>query len=619
VTVVVDRPSVAVSGAPAPEWGSDVAAEMLRRIGVEYAALIPGASFRGLHDSIVNYLGNERPSMILCNHEEVSVAIAHGYAKVRRRPMAAIVHSNVGLLHATMSIFNAWVDRAPVLVVGATGPMDSTRRRPWIDWIHTSHTQGEQVRAYTKWDHQPSSVAAIPEAMLRAWQAAQMAPAGPVYVCFDAGLQEQQLDAGGSRPIAFPDLSRYAPPAPVAPAPEAVREAVRLLVNAESPVILAGRLGWPEVWEPLVRLAEALGAAVLQDSKQPASFPSNHPLSQGDLRPGARSSEGDGLDPTDLLSQADVILSLERTDPAGTLRGAGITPPMDGTASPNGRVRWPRMVNVSLEPYALRAWAADYQELVPADVNLAADPELTLLALVEGVERGLRDDPSAARRVESRLSSLKDRRQRLEAKWDREARARWDISPVSLPRMVFDLRTAVGDRYSDTIVARMPLSIPEGVWDFTRAGSYLGADGGAGVGSGPGMTVGAALAARDTGRLVVAMLGDGDVLMASSALWTAAHHRLPMLVVVANNQSYFNDEEHQERMARVRNRPVENRWVGQRMADPPVNFAALAASLGVEGFGPVEDPSQLASVYQQAVAAVNEGRPALVDVRITPR
>jgi thiamine pyrophosphate-dependent acetolactate synthase large subunit-like protein len=579
VTVLVDRPSVAVSGAAAPEWGSDVAAEMLRRMGVEYAALIPGASFRGLHDSIVNYLGNERPAMILCNHEEVSVAIAHGYAKVRRRPMAAIVHSNVGL----------------------------------------PHTQGEQVRAYTKWDNQPSSVAAIPEAMLRAWQAAQMAPAGPVYICFDAGLQEQRLDAGASKPIAFPDLSRYAPPAPVAPAPEAIREAVRLLVSAESPVILAGRLGWAEVWQPLVRLAEALGAAVLQDSKQPASFPSNHPLSQGDLRPGARSSESDGLDPTDLLAEADVILSLERTDPAGTLRGAGITPPTDGAASPNGRVGWPRVVNVSLEPYALRAWAADYQELVPADVNLAADPELTLLALLEGVERALRDDPSAARRVEARMSSLRDRRQRLEAKWNQEARSRWDISPVSLPRMVADLRTAVGDRYADAIVARMPLSIPEGVWDFTRPGSYLGADGGAGVGSGPGMTVGAALAARDSGRLVVGMLGDGDVLMANSALWTAAHHRLPMLVVVANNQSYFNDEEHQERMARVRNRPVENRWVGQRMADPPVDFAALATSLGVEGFGPVENPAELASTYQKAVAAVNEGRPALVDVRITPR
>jgi thiamine pyrophosphate-dependent acetolactate synthase large subunit-like protein len=618
MTVGVDRLSVQVTGARAPEWGSDVAAEMLRRLGVEYAALIPGASFRGLHDSIVNYLGNERPAMILCNHEEVSVAIAHGYAKLRRRPMVAITHSNVGLMHATMGVFNAWVDRAPVLVLGATGPMDSTKRRPWIDWIHTSHSQGELVRPYTKWDHQPSSVAAIPEAMLRAWQAAQMAPAGPVYICFDAGLQEQRLDPG--QPIAFPDLDRYSPPAPLAPALEAVRDAVRLLVSAESPVILAGRLGWPEVWEPLVRLAEVLGAAVLQDSKNPASFPSNHPLAQGDLRPGARASGSDGLDPADLLGEADVILSLERTDPAGTLRGAGILPPsIDGLASPEGRVRWPRVVNVSLEPFALRAWAADYQELVPADVNLAADPELTLLALLDGVERALRDSPSLGRRVEARTSALRDRRRRLEAKWTQETRSRWDISPVSLPRMVADLRTALGERSSDAIVARMPLSIPEGVWDFTKPGSYLGADGGAGVGSGPGMTVGAALAARGSGRLVVAMLGDGDVLMAPSALWTAAHHQLPMLVVVANNQSYFNDEEHQERMARVRHRPVENRWVGQRMADPPVNFAGLAGDLGVEGFGPVSDPSELASTYQQAVAAVNESRPALVDVRITPR
>jgi acetolactate synthase-1/2/3 large subunit len=343
-------------------------------------------------------------------------------------------------------------------------------------------------------------------------------------------------------------------------------------------------------------------------------------LAQGDLRPGARSAESDGLDPVDLLSQADVILSLERTDPAGTLRGAGILPPTLSRWERDGaRAPWPRVINVSLEPFALRGWAADYQELVPADVNVAADSELTLSALLEGVQRALTDDPSAKRRAEARSEALRERRDKLEAKLNAEAQARWDVKPVSLPRMVAELRTALGDRYEDAVVARMPLSIPEGVWDFTRPGSYLGADGGAGVGSGPGMTVGAALAARDSGRAVVGMLGDGDLLMAPSALWTAAHHQLPMLVVVANNQSYFNDEEHQERMARVRRRPVENRWVGQRLADPPVNFAGLARDLGVEGFGPIEDPAELADAYRRAVAAVAEGRPALVDVRITPR
>src|SRR5215216_5050647 len=188
----LERP--ALGNEPGDYWGSDAAALMLREIGLPYVALNPGASYRGLHDSLVNLLGNRGPQMLLCLHEEHAVAIAHGYFKATGRPMGAIVHSNVGLMHATMAIFNAWCDRVPVFVLGATGPMDSTLRRPWIDWIHTSYGQGAMVRDFTKWEHQPASVAAIPEAMLRAWRTMLAEPLGPVYLCFDAGLQEQRLD-----------------------------------------------------------------------------------------------------------------------------------------------------------------------------------------------------------------------------------------------------------------------------------------------------------------------------------------------------------------------------------------------------------------------------------------
>src|SRR5438046_10400608 len=149
-------------------WGSDVAAEMLRRLDIEYIAINPGASFRGLHDSLVNYLGNRDPQILLTLHEEHAVAIAHGYAKVTGRAMAVAVHSNVGLFHATMAIFNAWCDRMPVLGSGATGPVDAAKRRPWIDWIHTARDQGALVRPYVKWDEQPTSPAATREALLRA-------------------------------------------------------------------------------------------------------------------------------------------------------------------------------------------------------------------------------------------------------------------------------------------------------------------------------------------------------------------------------------------------------------------------------------------------------------------
>lgn len=611
MNVTLDRLSVPSPATEGPEWGSDVAAEMLRRLGVEYVALNPGASFRGLHDSLVNYQGNERPGMILCNHEEVAVAIAHGYFKVAGRPMGAILHSNVGLLHGAMSIFNAFADRAPVYVMGATGPMDATRRRPWIDWIHTSFTQGQVVRDYTKWEHQPSSVAAFPEAMIRGWHMMLTEPYGPVYICFDAGLQEQHLDS----PVSFPDLSRYPLPGPQEPSQAAIEEAARLLAGAQFPAIMLGRVeSTQQAWDDLVALAETLGAAVIGDAKSPAAFPTTHYLFQGGMQVLSQAVLGE------VLGQADVVLSLDRIDVAGSLRGALGTPGAERAqqgAEP-GRP-WPKLINVSLEPHAVRSWTADFQEMPPADVPILANTARTIHLLLDAVRREVRDNAGASLRIEQRMAALRESRAKFDAFWEQRRQQVWEQSPVSVARLAADLRTALGADYENAILARMPLTWAAGVWEFTRPLSFLGSDGGGGIGSGPGMSVGAALAARGTGRTVVAILGDGDTLMAPSALWTAAHHKMPLLVVVANNQSYFNDEEHQDRVARVRRRPPENRWIGQRMAEPAVDFAGLARSLGVEGFGPVGEPGGLAAAYAGAVAAVREGRPALVDVRITPR
>ncbi len=260
---------------PSIGWGSDVAAQMLRRLDIPFIALNPGASYRGLHDSLVNHLGNVRPQMLLCLHEEHAVAIAHGYAKASGKPLAVAVHSNVGLMHATMAIFNAWCDRQPMLILGATGPLDATQRRPWIDWLHTSQDQAGLVRNFIKWDDQPGSVAAIPEAILRGWQTTGTAPQGPVYVCLDAALQEERLD----REPELPDPARFAPPPPSAPDPSALSEAARLLRQAKRPLILFGRCRRTDAdWERRVALAERLGAAMLSDLKAGAMVPSDHPL-----------------------------------------------------------------------------------------------------------------------------------------------------------------------------------------------------------------------------------------------------------------------------------------------------------------------------------------------------
>src|ERR1700759_1291957 len=200
-TAPVERPIP--SGTNAAGFGSDVVAEVLRDLDIPYIALNPGASYRGLHDSLVNHIGNAKPQMLLCLHEEAAVAIAHGYAKVTGKAMVSAVHSNVGLMHATMAMFNAWCDRMPMVVLGATGPVDATKRRPWIDWIHTARDQGALLRGYTKWDDQPASPGAAREAILRAaWN--PHPPAGA------PRLQKLGPRSGGGKPPR--SLGRRSPP-----------------------------------------------------------------------------------------------------------------------------------------------------------------------------------------------------------------------------------------------------------------------------------------------------------------------------------------------------------------------------------------------------------------------
>jgi thiamine pyrophosphate-dependent acetolactate synthase large subunit-like protein len=603
LTVQASRPS-------RPEWGSDVVADMLRLLEIPYIALNPGASFRGFHDSLVNYNGNAGPGMILCNHEEIAVAIAHGYTKITGRAMAASLHSNVGLMHGSMGIFNAFVDRAPVLIFGGTGPMDSTRRRPWIDWIHTANNQGGIVRDFSKWETQPSSIAAMPEAILRGWHLAMSEPYGPVYICLDAGLQEERIEGE----IELPDLSRYPLPAPLEPTADDVKEAVRWLAAAQFPVILLGRGGQTqEAWDNLVELAELFGAAVLGDPKSPTSFPTSHYLQQASF--GLR---GAG-DFKETLKKADVVLALDRVDPMGALRGALSTAADPRLGLPVDPKALPKLINVSVDHFAVRSWTTDYFELPPAGLPIVANVDRTVAALLEEARKVLRDDAGARGRADQRKEAHRAKRQQMEAGWREFNLSRWDMTPISVERMVAELRTALGNEYEDTIMARIPLTWPSGVWEFGKPLAHVGNDGGGGVGSGPGMSVGTALGAKASGRPVVSIIGDGDLLMSSAAIWTAAHHQIPLLFVIANNRSYYNDEEHQDRVARVRNRPPENRWIGQRIDEPPVDFAGLARDLGADGFGPVTDPNDLADAYKRGLAAVKAGGPALVDVRISPR
>src|SRR5579863_2580324 len=565
----MERPAQA--GVNAPGFGSDVVADTLRALDIPYIAVTPGASYRGLHDSIVNYLGNTTPQMLLCVHEESAVAIAHGYAKVTGKTMAAAVHSNVGLQHATMSTFNAWCDRMPVLVLGATGPVDAVKRRPWIDWIHTARDQGALVRDYTKWDDQPASPGAAREALIRATWIANTAPQGPVYVNLDAEMQEAKL-AEQLPPL---DAARYMPPIATAAPADLVQKAAALLKSAKQVVILAGRASRDEAaWNARVALAEALNASVVTDLKIGASFPTDHPLHAGaprDVTP----------ETVPAIRNADVILSLDWVDLAGALRAIG----------PSFAAK---IIQVSLDHRIHNGWSMDHQALPPVDLFLSADPDLVVPELVKAIGGGskprLASPPRAAPTAEH-------------PGFTNETIAR-------------TLRKVLGVR--PTTLTHLPISWESDWWPFRQPLDFLGSDGGGGIGGGPGISVGAALALKGSGRLSVAICGDGDYLMGVTALWTAVHYKIPLLFVIANNRSFYNDELHQERVARMRSRPVENRWIGQRMTDPDIDLAAMGRAQGAAGFGPVNNTAELAAALEKAIATVDAGQVAIVDVRVEP-
>ncbi|MDB5900310.1 MAG: hypothetical protein JWP41_3912 [Ramlibacter sp.] len=560
------------SGTESPRrWGSDAIAETLRALDLPYLALNPGASYRGLHDSLVNHLGNRAPQMLLCLHEESAVSLAQGYAKASDKMMGAVLHSNVGLMHGSMAIFNAWCDRIPMLLLGATGPWDAARRRPWIDWLHTASDQGALVRDFTKWDNQPGSIAAAQEALLRASQIAMTAPRGPTYVNLDAALQEAEL----TESLPVPDVRRFQPAAPAAPSAEALAEAVRLLDGARNPVILMGRASRQLAeWQDRITLAEKLQASVLTDLKAAAAFPTDHPLHAA--------LPGHFLSPeaAKVLRAADVVLSLDWIDLAGTLKQAW---GKDTITS--------RIINISPDAHVHRGWSHDYMALPPADVYLMCEPGAAVPPLLQALPA--RERP--ARRYTPYEPAAEEKTLTLKALAHAVNKATENL-PVCL--------------------TRLPLGWNGGWRHFQHPLDYTGSDGGGGVGAGPGMTVGAALALRDTDRICVAVIGDGDFLMGNTALWTAAHYGIPCLFIVANNRSFFNDELHQERVARERGRPVENRWIGQQIAGPDIDLGNMARSMGCTGIGPVQELKDLLPAIEQGLQAVRRGEVALVDVRV---
>jgi len=567
-------------------WGSDAIAMLLRDLDIPYVLINPGSSFRGLHDSIVNLLGNEHPQMLVCLHEEHVVAIGQGYAKVTGKPLLGIVHSNVGLMHASMALFNAWCDRVPFILLGATGPVDAAKRRPWIDWLHTARDQAAMVRGFVKWDDQPASVLAAFESLLRARQIAETAPQGPAYVCLDVSTQEEKLAAMPPRP----NPERYLPPPATHAAPEMVERAVKLLTGAQRPVLLMGRVSRDEAeWSARIRLAESLRAQVLTDLKVGAAFPTDHFLHAA--------PPAIFLDPAavKVLRSADVVLSLDWVDLAGTLKQVWGT-----------EVVGSKVIQVSNDHTLHNAVSMDHQGLPPTDLYLACAPAPAVADLLRVLEampapstaRGAMIAPTAAEAAEPALPAAAPN------------------GPISIGMVAQALRQATAKEA--VCLLHLPLGWAGDMWHFRHPLDFVGSDGGGGIGGGPGITVGGAIALKGTARLPVSVLGDGDYLMGVTAFWTAANAGVPLLAIICNNRSFFNDEVHQERVAKTRGRPVENRWIGQRIDQPAPDLGMLARAQGLTGIGPVTSADALASALAEGVRLAKSGKAIVIDVHVAP-
>jgi acetolactate synthase I/II/III large subunit len=582
---------------PRPEYGSDVIVDLLKAYGVEFVAFNPGSTFRGLHDSLVNYGGNSRPEVVLCNHEAIAVYVAHGYAKATGKPGVAIVHDTCGLTNATGAIFNAWCDRVPLIVIGGTAPLSPSQRRPNTDWHHSALIHGNLVRDIVKWDDQPFRVEDFAESFMRAWKIAMTPPHGPVFICYDSEEQERKLES----PIILPDVGRYQPPVEIGPNAQAIQQAAEWLVATDRPVLTADMAyRSPRTAELIVELVELLAIPVVDRGIYSVNMSPNHPMYvSGDSR--------------EVLLNADVVLAVD----CGELY-AEVTSQDRFNVKPRRYLTEflkpeAKVIQIALEELLVGSWSHQSGRIQPIDLNILADSALALESLIEACRRLLGEQPHRKAGIEARRAATTETHARLRARWQGEAAAKHDENPIALSRLSAEIGEVI--RNEDWILVHDQLKHwNQRLWEWTGPERWLGHAGGGGLGYGPGGSVGAGLALRDSGKLFIDINADGDMLYNGSALWTAAKYRVPILYVMYNNRSYHNSEQHAMNMARDRGRDGEQRFIGTQITDPSVDFATMARAFGVHGEGPVEDPGDLRPALERALAVVKSGRPALVDV-----
>jgi len=575
------RPPVSVRAVQRP--GSDLMVQVLKDMELEYVAGNPGSSFEGLQESFINYGNppNKMPEFITALHEESAVTMAHGYGKAEGKPMIALLHGTIGVQHAAMSIYQAYYDRTPVLMIAG-------RDEGFIQ-AHTAHDMAAMVRSFTKWDAQPKTLEQSLAALQRAYNEAITPPMGPTLVVLDTELQKEE-----ARELKIP---AYRPPQIAGIDLAKAREIAKGLLDAQNPRIEVRRLRTAEGVKLSVELAELVGASAGTGATTgPMSFPQRHPL----CGPGSSTAYDYTLGLEIPAAQASIIgpglATLLERDSANIGFG-GIAPAAGGRGARGGAG-------------ATSATA------------IQADAEASLPLLIEEVKRQLK--PDKRRIVEERKAKHAEANQkaRIEALTQavQTKRNGWDSSPVATARIYAELWPWI--RNEDWCLAS-----PSGfsgahhvqLWDHNKPYSYLGGQGAGGMGYGAPASVGAALAAKSRNRIVINIQCDGDLNYAPGVLWTAVHHQLPLLTIMHNNRAWHQELMFVEYMCGVRGRGTDRGHIGTSLRDPFIDYAKMAAGYGMASEGPISDPAKLAAAFKRGLDSAKRGEPYLIDVITQPR
>jgi len=574
--------------------GGDFMVDVLKSLDIDYISIMCASSFRGLHEALINYGDNKKPEIISCAHEEIAVHIAQGYAKIEGKPMAMACHGVVGLQHASMAMYNAWCDKVPVIVMGGN-ILEATKRIPGQDWWHSAIDPGALVRDYVKWDDQPASLQHFAESAVRAYKITMTPPMAPVMLSIDAELQENAI--ANHDELHIPRLTNVIPPQGD---DGSLRELAKMLVGAESPVIICDRMARSQSgMDRLVELAETLQCPVV-DTFGRMNFPTRHPLNMSFRR--------------SVIGQADVVLALEMNDLWGAVNA--FHDRIERTSTPTTK-RTAKIVTISSRDLYIKSNYQDFGRYQEVDLAIAGDAEASLPALIEQVKRLVDDTRKSV--FAARGKKLAEAKAAIVESSRSDATIGWDATPITTARLCAELYSQIKDEDWSLAATSIRMTWPHKLWNFDKTYQWGGYNGGGGQGYTLPGSLGVALANKRHGRLTVAIGGDGDFMFAPSTLWTAAHHEIPMLYIVHNNRAYHQEYMYLQAMAARHGRGITQASIGTTITDPDVDFATLAKGFGVYAEGPITDPGELAGALKRALAIVKSGRPAVLDVVMDPR